>query len=54
MSVRIVQLTDLHLYKRRDGVLAGVRTWESFAAVQKQVRDRHGDFDYLIITGDLA
>jgi Icc protein len=54
MSVRIVQLTDLHLYKERDGVLAGVPTWESFAAVQQQVRDRHGDFDYLILTGDLA
>ncbi|MDH3450938.1 MAG: phosphodiesterase [Gammaproteobacteria bacterium] len=54
MSVRIVQLTDLHLYKRRDGVLAGVPTWETFSAVQQLVRDRHADFDYLVLTGDLA
>lgn len=54
MSIRVVQLTDLHLYRQRDGVLAGVPTWPSFAAVQQQVRDQHGDFDYLILTGDLA
>lgn len=54
MSIRIVQLTDLHLYKQRDGVLAGVPTWETFAAVQQQVRDNHADFDYLVLTGDLA
>ncbi len=54
MSIRILQLTDLHLYKQRDGALAGVPTWETFAAVQRQVRDHHADFDHLILTGDLA
>jgi len=54
MTVRLVQLTDLHLFKHRDGLLAGVPTWETFTAIQQQIRDRHGDFDYLILTGDLA
>ncbi len=54
MSVRIVQLTDLHLYEQRDRVLAGVPTWETFDAVLEQVRERHADLDYLILTGDLA
>ena len=54
MSLRLVQLSDLHLYKDKDGLLAGVPTWSTFRAVLEQVRSRHGDFDYLILTGDLA
>lgn len=54
MSVRIVQLTDLHLYQDPAGRLAGVPTWDTFRSVLAQVRRQHGDFDYLILTGDLA
>ncbi len=54
MSVRIVQVTDAHLYRDTDGVLAGIPTWETFRAVLAQIERQHGDFDYLILTGDLA
>jgi Icc protein len=54
MSVRIVQVTDAHLYRDTDSVLAGVPTWKTFRAVLGQIERQHGDFDYLILTGDLA
>lgn len=54
MSVRIVQVTDPHLFRDPDGVLAGVPTWQTFRAVLRQIEHRHNDFDYLILTGDLA
>jgi Icc protein len=54
MSIRIVQVTDAHLYRDSDGVLAGVPTWKTFRAVLRQIERQHGDFDYLILTGDLA
>ncbi len=54
MSIRIVQITDTHLFRDPDGVLAGVPTWPTFRAVLRKIQHRHGDFDYLILTGDLA
>ncbi len=54
MSIRIVQVTDTHLYRDPDGVLAGVSTWKTFRTVLGQIERQHDDFDYLILTGDLA
>lgn len=54
MSIRIVQVTDAHLYRDRNSVLAGVSTWKTFRAVLRKIERQHGDFDYLILTGDLA
>lgn len=54
MGIRIVQVTDAHLFRDPDGVLAGVPTWKTFRAVLRQIEHRHDDFDYLILTGDLA
>lgn len=54
MSIRIVQLTDLHLYQDPAGRLAGVPTWATFRSVLEQVRRQQNDLDYLILTGDLA
>ena len=54
MSIRIVQVTDTHLFRDADGLLAGVSTWKTFRAVLGQIERHHGDFDYLILTGDLA
>ncbi|MGI9321172.1 MAG: metallophosphoesterase, partial [Thiogranum sp.] len=54
MSIRILQLSDLHLYQDRDGHLHGVPTWATFRAVLEQVRSQQDDFDYLVLTGDLA
>jgi Icc protein len=54
MTIRIVQLTDLHLYQDSAGRLAGVPTWATFRSVLEQVRRQQSDLDYLILTGDLA
>jgi Icc protein len=54
MSIRIVQATDAHLFRQPDGVLAGVPTWQTFRAVLRKIERQHGDFDHLILTGDLA
>ncbi len=54
MAATIVQLSDLHLYQNRDGLLAGVPTWNTFESVLADVQRRHGTLDYLVLTGDLA
>ena len=54
MRVHIVQVTDTHLFSDPEGVLAGVPTWKTFRAVIRQIERNHPDFDYLILTGDLA
>jgi Icc protein len=54
MTINIVQLTDLHLYKNPQALLAGVETWKTFRAVLEKVRSDQADLDYLILTGDLA
>jgi len=54
MSLRIVQLSDLHLYQDPDGRLAGIPTWATFRSVLDQVGRRDSNLDYIILTGDLA
>jgi Icc protein len=54
VSTRIVQVTDTHLFRDPDGVLAGVPTWPTFRAILRKIEQQHADFDYLILTGDLA
>jgi len=54
VSIRIVQLTDLHLHRDPRARLAGIDTWATLRTVLEHVERRHGDFDYLILTGDLA
>lgn len=54
MSIRIVQITDTHLFRDPQGVLAGIRTWQTFTAVVERIRRYHENFDYLLVTGDLA
>ena len=58
MPAEILQLTDLHLMADPDAALKGVRTRESLIEVLRFIRDREKagewDFDYIILTGDLA
>ena len=51
---RIVQLTDLHLTADPAARLKGVPTWETFRDVLTHVRENAGDWDLLVVTGDLA
>lgn len=54
MSIRILQLSDPHLLSGPDARLRGVPTYRSFLQVLRHL-DREGlDFDWVILTGDLA
>jgi len=54
MSIRVVQLTDLHLFRDTAGIIAGVRSWDTFNAVLAQTKAQQKNIDYLILTGDIA
>lgn len=54
MSVRIVQITDLHLMADPRAELKGICTRDRFEAVLDVLRREHSSVDRLIVTGDLA
>lgn len=53
-SLRLVHITDTHLYRSRDEQLLGLNTEDSFEAVLKLVRERESDIDMILATGDIA
>ena len=54
MSYKVVQISDTHLMANRAERVANVPTWASCCAVLDDIDERHGDFDLLVVTGDLA
>lgn len=52
--VRIVQISDIHLYKDKNKELLGVKTHESFAAVLHLLKNATAVPDMVILTGDLS
>ena len=53
-TVRLTQITDLHLGATKDEILGGVTTYDSFLSVlQASEKQGHGD-NLLLLTGDLA
>lgn len=53
-SVRLVQLTDLHLFGAETGRLRGVRTLASATAALAQARGEDWPPDALLVTGDVV
>jgi Icc protein len=53
-TLRVLQLTDTHLYEDPAGTLLGVNTLDSFARVIEHFRDHHWPLDLLLATGDLV
>ena len=53
-SVRILQVTDCHLYEDPRGELAGVRTLDTFDQVLRLSRDCLPEQDLILATGDLV
>jgi Icc protein len=51
---RIVQLTDLHLTARKGRRVRGSDVWANLDQTLAHVRSHVGDFDRLVLTGDLA
>ena len=52
--VRILQITDTHLFAEKHETLLGVNTWESYQAVLSAIHAEHRDCDLIVATGDLA
>lgn len=53
-TVRILQITDPHLFAERNGRLLGVNTTNSFTAVIEAIVAQETNFDLILATGDLV
>ena len=53
-SVRVLQITDTHLFAEKNETLLGVNTWESYHAVLQAIHASARDVDLVVATGDLA
>src|SRR5690349_10222369 len=52
--LRIIQISDMHLFGDRKGVLLGVNTNDSFQAVVDLILPEKNNLDLILLTGDLA
>ena len=53
-SIRIVQLSDCHLFKSTEGKLLGLNTEQSLALVMDLIQDQQHAIDLVLATGDLS
>lgn len=53
-GIRILQITDTHLFAGKHQSLLGVNTWASYDAVLDAIAAQQREFDLIIATGDLA
>ncbi|MDP8177359.1 3',5'-cyclic-AMP phosphodiesterase [Pasteurella skyensis] len=53
-SIRLLQITDTHLFAKRNEQLLGVNTYHSFHAVLDAVLDSEFPFELVLATGDLV
>ncbi|MCB1774852.1 MAG: 3',5'-cyclic-AMP phosphodiesterase [Gammaproteobacteria bacterium] len=53
-TLRVLQLTDTHIYADPCGQLLGINTLDSFQQVIAHFRDTHWPLDMLLATGDLV
>lgn len=53
-TLKLVQITDTHLYGHPDGKLLGLNTRESFQFVLDLVKQNHPTPDALIVSGDIS
>ncbi|KII79927.1 3',5'-cyclic-AMP phosphodiesterase [Vibrio renipiscarius] len=52
--IKLVQLTDTHLFAAEDGSLLSVNTNDSFSAVVEGIHQQGFDFEFLLATGDIS
>jgi Icc protein len=52
--VRILQITDTHLFAEKHETLLGINTWESYQAVLSAIHASQRPCDLIVATGDLA
>ena len=54
MSIKIIQITDLHLNKARELEVNGVNTFDSANKVLGRIKKDENDADCMILSGDLS
>lgn len=52
--IKLIQITDTHLYAEADGMLLGVNTRDSFHAVVDAITQAEFDYDAILATGDIS
>ena len=52
--LRVLQITDLHLLPHAGDTMLGIDTEHYFQLTLKHAHSVHGDFDLILLTGDLA
>jgi Icc protein len=52
--LRLLQITDTHLFADRGAGLLGVNTFDSFRAVVRQIKQDTPSFDWILATGDIS
>ncbi len=53
-QIKVLQITDTHLFKGKDESLLGVNTWSGYQAVLDAVIAGQEHYDLIIATGDLS
>ena len=53
-SMKLLQVTDTHLFSEADGCLLGVNTLDSFHAVIEEIKTQDIEFDAVLVTGDIS
>lgn len=54
VGIRILQITDTHLFAGKDETLLGINTWASYQAVLAAILEEKRPCDLIVATGDLA
>ena len=52
--VKLLQITDPHLFKDTNKELLGIHTHESFSQVLKEIQAESFNYDVVLATGDLV
>lgn len=52
--IRVLQITDPHLFKHEQGELLGINTQASFSQVLKEIQADSFNYDLVLATGDLV
>lgn len=53
-DIRILQISDMHLFAQENEQLVGINTQESFAAILDIAKQQSWPPDYIFLTGDLS
>ena len=54
MDVRVLQISDTHLFSLKDGRIKGVNSFQSLERVLAKAFDTHKQIDFVVLTGDLS